>query len=102
MSFKKLLFAVSIISTFLSSEVFAGRSVGFRPSGAVGDFDQSLGNTVTKAIPISSGTTSTEEEISTPLFSISLQENQNHNLSRMAYLIKNLPRESSVNPSERQ
>jgi hypothetical protein len=72
-SFKKLLFVVSIISTCLSSDVFAGRSVSFRPSGAVGDFDQSLGKTVTKAIlastvitSIEEDVTSVEEEISTP------------------------------------
>lgn len=54
MSFKNLLFVASIISTCLSSEVFAGRSVGFHPSSAVGDCDQSFGKVVTKAIPIAS------------------------------------------------
>lgn len=62
MSFKKSLFVVSIISTCLSSDAFAGRSVRFRPDITPGDFNKSLGKTVTKAIPISTNTTSTEEE----------------------------------------
>ena len=67
MLFKKSLLAVSIISTCLSSDAFAGRSVKFRPDITPGDFNKSLGKTVTKAIPISTNTTSnekTEEEMS--------------------------------------
>ena len=67
MLFKKSLLAVSIISTCLSSDAFAGRSIRFTPDVPAGDFNRSLGKTVTKAIPISTNTTSnekTEEEMS--------------------------------------
>jgi hypothetical protein len=66
MSFKKSLFAFSIISTFLSSDVFAGRSVRFHPDVPARELNKSLGKTVTKAIPIATNVTSTEEKISTP------------------------------------
>ncbi|MBX9787057.1 MAG: hypothetical protein K2Y08_06950 [Alphaproteobacteria bacterium] len=54
MSFKKLLFAVSIISTCLSSDAFADRSFRYNSDIPAGYFNKSLGKTVTKAIPITS------------------------------------------------
>jgi len=62
MLFKKSLLVVSIISTCLSSDAFAGRSVRFTPDVPAGDFNKALGKTVTKAIPISTNTTTSSEK----------------------------------------